>query len=274
MIFSPTQIKTLLSKYGVRPSKSLGQNFLIDQNILEKIIEASSIKKTETILEVGPGLGTLTQELAKNASRVIAVEKDSTMCEILKETLANYKNIEVINANILQTPGVCKENYKVVANIPYYLTSPLIRLFLEAETPPEYMVLMVQKEVAQRITAKPPEMSLLAVSVQFYADAKIEFYVSKNCFWPTPKVDSAVIKITPKKDRLPMSIQPIQPELFFKIVKAGFSAPRKQLTGNLSKSLKLNKQEVLAWLLKNKIDPKQRAETLSIKDWINLSNSI
>jgi len=129
MIFSPTQIKTLLSKYGVRPSKSLGQNFLIDQNILEKIIEASSIKKTETILEVGPGLGTLTQELAKNASRVIAVEKDSTMCEILKETLANYKNIEVINANILQTPGVCKENYKVVANIPYYLTSPLIRLF-------------------------------------------------------------------------------------------------------------------------------------------------
>jgi len=270
-LFSPSEIKELLSKYETRPSKGLGQNFLIDKNVLGKIIESAGIKPNEVILEVGPGIGTLTQELAKLAKKVIAVEKDKTMCEILKGTLKDYKNVKVINADILRYklqrpkgyPG-----YKLIANIPYYLTSPLIRKFLECENPPQEMILMLQKEVAQRICAKPPDMSLLAASVQFYADAKIISYVSKNCFWPSPKVDSAIIKIIPKNVGCPTP-----PEPFFKIVKAGFSQPRKQLAGNLSKSLKLKREESESWLKKNNICPSQRAETLSVADWKNLVDS-
>ena len=196
---SPKNIKEILAKYETKASKGLGQNFLIDKNILNKILEAADLKSDDTVLEVGPGLGTLTQELAKKAKRVIAVEKDETMIEILKETLAEYKNVEVINEDILKY-DLQIADYKLVANIPYYLTSPLIRKFLESKNPPKEIVLMMQKEVAQRICAKPGDMSLLAVSVQFYADAKIISIVSKNCFYPAPKIDSAIIKITPQPD--------------------------------------------------------------------------
>ena len=268
-LISPSVIKELLAKYETRPSKGLGQNFLIDKNILGKIITASDIKPTDTILEVGPGIGTLTQELAKTAKKVIAIEKDQTMIEILKETLLDFKNVEVIPGDILLNPKPYTLNpYKVVANIPYYLTSPLIRLLLEAENKPELIVLLLQKEVAQRICAKPGDMSLLAVSVQFYAEPKIISYVSKNSFYPAPKIDSAIIKITPELGGRRTSAQ-----LFFKIVKAGFSQPRKQLAGNLSTKLNLTKEETLAWLSKNHINPKQRAETLSVEDWKNLANS-
>ena len=274
-------IKDLLAKYRVRPNKTMGQFFLTDQKILEKIISASNIKKTDIILEIGPGIGTLTKELGKNAGQVITVEKDKAMCQILKETLADYKNIKIINADIryFERSSVLTNttNYKVIANIPYYLTSPLIRQFLESKNKPEYMVLMVQKEVAQRIVANPPKMSLLAVSAQFYADVKIISYVSKNCFWPAPKIDSAIIKLTPRKDRLPMSIQSIQ--LFFKVVKAGFAHPRKQLAGNLlalsrAEGKTKTKEQISAWLIKNNISPTQRAETLSIKDWKNLASTV
>lgn len=258
-------IKELLLKYGSHPSKGMGQNFLVNRQILEKIIAAADLKKENTILEVGPGIGTLTMGLADVVKKVVAVEKDKHMCQILKETLKDYKNIEVINGDILKTIFGLPKQYKLVANIPYYLTSPLIRNFLETKYPPELIVLMVQKEVAQRICASPPNMSILAVSVQFYAKAKIISYVKKENFWPKPKVDSAIIKITPK-----IVGDQTSPDLFFKIVKAGFSQPRKQLGNNLSKSLKLNREQINLWLLKNKIKPSQRAETLSVDDWINL----
>ncbi|MDP3882778.1 MAG: 16S rRNA (adenine(1518)-N(6)/adenine(1519)-N(6))-dimethyltransferase RsmA [Candidatus Staskawiczbacteria bacterium] len=270
----------MLTKHNSKPNKLLGQNFLIDKNVLSKIITASEIKNTDTIIEVGPGIGTLTKELAQNAGKVIAIEKDKVMCQILAETTKDYKNIEIVEGDILKISNFSNfklnsnfkfqiSNYKVVANIPYYLTSPLIRKFLESENQPEIMILMLQKEVAQRICSKPPNMSLLAVSVQFYAEPKIISYVSKNCFWPSPKVDSAIIKIVPHKTyRPPTSIQ-----LFFKIAKAGFSQPRKQLGGNLSKMLKLKKAQVDTWLLENKISPTQRAETLSVEDWQNLTTS-
>ena len=281
-LLSPTDIKTLLNKYGAKPSRGLGQNFLIDKNVLDKIITASNLKPGDTVLEIGPGIGTLTQELAKHAGNIIAIEKDQTMVKILSETLSGCKNIEIENWDILKFIENCKlkiENYKVVANIPYYITSPVIRKFLEAENKPDFMVLMVQKEVAQRICSKPPDMTLLSVSVQFYADAKIISYVSKNCFWPSPKVDSAIIKITPAKaERDPISIirdrvSSDSSEFFFKVVKAGFSHPRKQLAGNLTEGLKLTKEKTTKWLAKNKIDPTQRAETLSIQDWKNLTTS-
>src|SRR3989339_1475485 len=314
---SPTNIKELLAKYKTSPSKRLGQNFLIDKNVLDKIITSADLRPSDTVLEIGPGIGTLTQELAKSAGQVIAIEKDRAMVEILSETLKDYKNTEIIQGDILKLSFASLrgkseatdeaiqsyrlprrllaprndevKNYKVVANIPYYLTSPLIRKFLELNPPdggpPSEMVLMIQKEVAQRICAKPPEMSLLAVSVQFYADAKIVSYVSKNCFWPAPKVDSAIIKITPHiPGVIARSLQVADParatwqsrvreqEIFFKIVKAGFSQPRKQLAGNL-KSLKLSSGEIKTWLAKNNINPTQRAETLSVEDWKNIAET-
>jgi len=271
---SANNVKNILEKFSAKPKKSFGQNFLIDKNILQKIVDASDIQPNDTILEVGPGVGTLTQELAKKAKRVIAVEKDEAMIEILRENSKNFsgqsgpasgwKNVKIVHEDILRFK--MEGDYKVVANIPYYLTSPLIRKFLEEKNPPKEIILMIQKEVAERICAKVPDMNLLAVSVQFYADPKIIFNVSKNCFWPIPKVDSAIIKITPKS--IPDNINP---DLFFKVVKAGFSQPRKQIAGNLSKVLKIKKEVVNELLLKNNLTSNQRAETLNITDWINLS---
>jgi len=272
-LLSPNEIKKLFEKYNARPSKGLGQNFLIDESVLDNIVESSDIKPNDIVLEVGPGLGVLTKELAKRAKKVIAVEKDKTMCEILKETLQDLNNIEVVCGDILTLDAKrynLNSNYKIIANIPYYLTSPLIRKFLEADNPPQEMILMLQKEVAQRICASPPKMSLLAVSVQFYADAKIISYVSKNCFWPAPKIDSAIIKIS----RIHTNQEQIDTNLFFKIVKAGFLHPRKQLASNLSKGLEISKEKILEWLNKNKINPKQRAETLSVEDWRKLCITI
>lgn len=262
-------IKELLIKHKTRPQKTMGQNFLINRGFLAKILETADIKPSDTVVEIGPGIGNLTQELAKRAQRVIAIEKDKVMVEILKETLKDYQNIEIIHADVLRyTLHVTR--YKLVANLPYYIASPVIRMFLETEQPPTSMVLMVQKEMAQRICAKPPDMSLLAVSVQYYADPKIITYVKKESFWPKPKVDSSIIKITPRYSALNSAGFR---DAFFSIVKAGFSQPRKQLANNLSKALKKDRKEIEQWLLRNNISPTQRAETLSIEDWQRLSDA-
>lgn len=310
---SKRTIRDLLRRYNTKSSKGLGQNFLIDKTTLQKIIKTAGLQPEDIVLEVGPGIGALTQELAKRAKKIIAVEKDSKMCEVLKETLRDFKNIKIIQGNALEIGNwestfreVCfasKEigNYKVVANLPYYITSPIIRLFLEkVDARPLLMVLMVQKEVAQRICAKPlhlrrsvakamerrrqgyggqAKMNLLAVSVQFYAKPEIISYISKKSFFPEPKVDSAIIQIIPRSSAYGSAAFR---EQFFRIVKAGFSQPRKQLVNNFSKrlalslpkGLKLNKIEITAWLLKNNIQPTQRAETLTINDWLKLTKSI
>jgi len=270
-------IKNLLEKYGVRPFKGWGQNFLIDKSVLKKIIESADLKKSDIVLEIGPGIGTLTFELARKVKKVIAVEKDPKMEEILRELLEcwNVRNVKIIKRDILKLDlkPYTLNPYKIVANLPYYIVSPVIRKFLElTEVRPLEMILMVQKEVAQRICAKPPDMNLLAVSVQFYAKPEILFYVSKNSFWPRPKVDGAVLKIIPltltNTDR-----KLTDTKLFFRIAKAGFSQPRKQLCNNLTKGLKLNKEKTKNWLLENQINPIQRAETLSIEDWFNLTKT-
>ncbi len=271
-------IKNTLKDFGAKPKKYLGQNFLTDKNILNKIIESADINSKDTILEIGPGTGILTKELAKRARKIFAVEKDTSMCKILKEELKDFKNTEIINADILKSQipmhnaqsNPKSQNYKIIANIPYYLTSAVIRKFLETENQPAELILMIQKEVAKRICETPPKMSLLAVSVQFYADTKILFNVSKNSFWPVPKVDSAVIKITPHKTKY----NPEFIKTFFRIVKAGFSQPRKQISGNLSKILKIKKEKINSLLSENNINPTQRAETLSIANWKSLTNSM
>lgn len=268
---SKSIIKNLLKNHRVHPSKRLGQNFLTDKGAVKQIVRTANLQSKDIILEIGPGIGTLTQELAKKVKKVIAVEKDPKMCEILRETLKDFKNIEIIPGDILKTAhcSLPATRYKVVANLPFYITSPVIRKFLEAAKPPKEMILTIQKEVAQRICAKPPKMNLLAVSVQFYAKTKIISYISKESFWPSPKVDGAILKISVFNQRRKSAFN----QRFFEIVKEGFSQPRKQLANNLTKGLKLNKEQIKTWLLKNNIQPSRRAETLNIKDWIRLTKS-
>ena len=255
---SPRVIKNLLNKHNIKPSKHLGQNFLISKSTIKELINAADINSEDVILEVGPGIGTITVELAKLAKQVIAVEKDKALLPVLKETTQDFSNIEVLHEDILKVSSFKFQasSFKLVGNIPYYLTAPLIRKFLEYPNPPSAIVFMVQKEMAQRICAKPPNMSILAVSVQVYSKPEIITYVSKSSFWPMPKVDSAIIKITP----INANMKANQRE-FFKIVKSGFSNPRKQLGNNLPKEL----------LLKAGIDPKRRAETLSVEEWTRIT---
>ena len=277
MLTSVNTIKEILSRHNAQPSKMMGQNFLIDQTILDAIIKASHIGKEDTVLEVGPGIGTLTRELAQYAKNVIAIEKDRAMIGILKETVHDVSNIEIIQGDVLEnTHYKLPTHYKLVANLPYYITSAIIRMFLETKNPPQEMILMVQKEVGQRICAKPPHMSILAASVQFYGDARIISSVSKGCFWPKPNVDSAIIKITPRNNAelyAELRRKKDGVDLFFRIVKAGFLQPRKQLINNLSVALKKEKSQIQDWLLQNNLKPSQRAETLTMQDWVNLTNT-
>lgn len=265
--------KNILKQYNVKASKGLGQHFLIDKRAISKFLKAADVNSEEVVLEIGPGTGILTRELAKKAKKVIAVEKDPKMVEILKETLVGINNVEIVNQDILKFDTKYKiqnTKYKVIGNLPFYLTSPVIRKFLEVvEVKPIQLVFMVQKEVGQRIAARPPKMSILAVSVQVYAKPEIISYIRKSSFWPKPKVDSAIIRITPSKRVYRFNLNS-----FFLLVKAGFSHPRKQLINNLSKSLKLSRAEVESGLEKNGINPFQRAETLTVEDWLNLTKTL
>ena len=266
----------LIRKYKIRPNKRLGQNFLISKTILREIIKATNLKPSDIVLEIGPGLGILTRELAKKVKKVIAVEKDKRLADILKKELDNdkIKNIQVINQDILKfesSSSNLKKSYKLVANLPYYITGPVIRMFLESTKPPQLMVLMVQKEVGKRICAQPPKMSKLAVFSQFYGKPEIVKFVSKKSFRPQPKVDSIILRIKPlilTDKRLIKTNR----KLFSKIVRAGFSQPRKQLINNFSKSLELSREKVEKWLKEYKIQPSRRAETLTIENWIDLTN--
>ena len=286
---SKQTIKTLFKEHNIKPLKRFGQNFLVDRSVLKKIINAAELSSRDIIFEIGSGMGILTIELAKRVKQVIAVEKDRKMCEILQEILdaRNIRNVRIVNKDILKIENwkftenwkLEIDNYKVVANLPYYITSLVIRKFLEAKNPPKLIVLMVQKEVAQRICAKPPHMNLLAVAVQFYASPphqkfgsggkpEIISYVSKKSFWPKPKVDSAIIKIVPQKT------PKIDTEKFFKLVKKGFSAKRKMLINNLSRELKIENYKLKIVFDQVGLGQKLRAENLSVDDWLKLYEEI
>lgn len=259
-------IKRQLGHRG--PKDFFGQNFLVDGEVLSSIVQAAAISKNDTILEVGPGLGVLTWELVQKAGKVIAVEKDKSLVPILKSNLKEFKNLTILNEDILSfhLEKSISGPYKVVANIPYYLSSHLFRYLLDLKLKPELIVLMVQKEVGERIVATPGELSILGISVQMKADVKIARYVSKQSFWPIPKVDSAIIIIKPK-NKYP---QIKDEKLFFRIVKAAFSGKRKQIHNTLAAGFTLNKEETQKLLLKIGIDPKTRPQDLSIEEWIAL----
>ncbi|MFA5994122.1 MAG: 16S rRNA (adenine(1518)-N(6)/adenine(1519)-N(6))-dimethyltransferase RsmA [Parcubacteria group bacterium] len=256
------------------PTK-LGQNFLKDPIVLEKIIQASDITKADFVLEIGPGEGVLTEKLAPFGKKVIAIEIDDTLIEPLKNKFAANKNVVIWHDDILRLhlPQLLQEqaplradHYQAIANIPYYITSPIIRLFLEQEHQPQEMILMIQKEVAERIVAPQGQLSILAVSVGYYATTEILFLVDKKSFDPMPKVDSAVIRITPRR-----KFNKIEDKKFFRLVKAGFSAKRKTLLNNLSTSLQIKKEVVEKILLQLSLDTHTRAQELTIADWEKLA---
>lgn len=248
---------------STKPKKYLGQNFLRDESALEKTIKAAEINKSDTVVEIGPGRGVLTKRLAREAGRVIAVEKDKDLIPNLKKELAEFNNVEIFKEDILKFLATFKTgDYKIVANIPYYLTARLLRLALERDNPPRRMTLMVQKEVAQRICAKPPKMTLLAASIQYFGRPKIVSIVKKGAFWPQPQVDSAIINIEDIKKK-PVD----ERRIFFMAARAGFAHPRKFALNNLAQGLKIKKNEAKKVLLREKINPRARAQDIKTALW-------
>lgn len=259
-----------LRRYGLRPRKGLGQHFLVDRTVLNTIIGSVELTPADTVVEVGPGLGILTGELVKRAGRVVAVELDTRLAEILKDTLAQASNLTVVNEDILNIEPaalVGTTAYKVVANLPYYIASAVLRHFLEGPLKPAAMVVMVQKEVAEQMVALPGRMSLLSVGIQYYGRPEIVAYVPARCFCPAPEVDSAVVKI----EVYPAPVVPVTDETgFFNLVRAGFSAPRKQIANSIALGTHLSKAEVLSLLEAAGIAVRRRAETLSLDEWAGL----
>lgn len=267
-------IKDFCKKYGVRPSKEFGQNFLIDREVLEVIVRAAELKRSDVVLEIGPGFGVLTAELAERVDRVVAVEADGKMAKILKEILEAPKNLKVVEKNILKLQvsdyGLRNYDYKLVANLPYQITSAVFRKFLSEEPRPGEITVMVQKEVAERICAEAGEMSLLSLSVQFYGQPEIVAIVPNRAFWPEPEVDSAILKISKIKGIYEKNKQEVDPEKFFRLAKIGFSSRRKQLQNNLAGGLRLSNKSVQDILTKLGFDSRIRAQDLGIKDWIRI----
>lgn len=264
-------VRRLLKEFDIQPRKSLGQNFLADQRALERIVEAAELGPGDIVLEIGPGLGTLTRCLAAGAGWIVAIELDQRLVEVLKQTLADLPNVDIIHGDILElNPADLLERqmasfqYKVVANLPYYITSAVLRHLLTAKVRPKLMIVTVQLEVAQRITAEPGDMSLLAVSVQFYGRPRIVARIKASAFYPSPQVDSAVIRID--LDGRPL-VEVDDADSFFKVVRAGFAQRRKQLRNALAAELALPASEVAQALSRAGVDPKRRAQTLGIEEW-------
>jgi 16S rRNA (adenine1518-N6/adenine1519-N6)-dimethyltransferase len=271
----PTTIrawKGLIEQIGVRPSKGKGQNFLFERGVVQRIVRSAKIAPGDHVVEIGPGLGILTWELLNAGASVTAIELDWRLAEHLDLFFASIPSFRLVEGDALAVDlehALPKERYKIVANLPYSVAAAVIQRFLEAEHPPETMTVMVQKEVALRLMAPPPDMSILSVATQFFSAPSMAFTVPPGVFIPPPRVDSAVITlraITPDLDR-------DQWPLFFRIVHAGFGQKRKNLANSLSHGLGIEKSVAESWLRENDVDPMRRAETLSVKEWVNLTKS-
>lgn len=264
----PTPAQTLRAR-DLRPRKRLGQNFLQDRSFLARIVAAAEASEDDEVLEVGPGTGVLTAELARVCRRVVAVELDDALFTLLTGTIGNEPNVELIHADALAIDPCAHfaGPYKLVANIPYYITGQLIRSFLESECQPGVLVLMLQREVAERMAASTGRLSLLGVSVQYYAQVRVMGRVPAGAFFPRPKVDSAIVRLTPYRRR-----DSAEADAFFHVVRAGFSMPRKQLANTLSAGLSLSRDETNALLASAGVDGRLRPERLSVSDWERLAH--
>ena len=268
----PLNAAALLKRYDLRPHKGLGQNFLQDPLALEEIVSVADIQPSDTVLEIGPGLGSLTRYLAVSAKEVVAVELDEHLLPPLRAILTPYRNVRLIQNDILKIFPKdlnLEDDYVVVANIPYYITSAVIRHLLESTVKPRRIVLTVQKEVAQRICAGPGDMSLLALSVQVYGKPRIAAHIPASAFFPAPKVDSAVliVEIYPA----PLIDEDLL-DAFFQLIKAGFSQKRKTLRNSLSAGLHISPADTVSLLMRANVDPQRRAETLALAEWSELTS--
>ena len=274
IIASPQVTNHILHRFKLRADKKLGQNFLIDENIVRNIVAAAELSDKDTVLEVGPGIGTLTQGLAESGASVVAVELDKRLLPVLDTTLEGYDNVRIVNGDILQvdimqTVGV--DEFKVCANLPYYITTPIIFALLEKRLPMERLVAMVQKEVAERMAAKPggKDYGALSVAIQYYTEPEIAFIVPPSSFIPAPSVDSAVI-VCKRREKPPVEV--CDEALFFRVVKAAFSLRRKMLNNSL-KNMGIKGEQVAKWLELAGVDGKRRAETLSLEDFAASTNT-
>lgn len=277
----PSVIKDIMNRYGFRFSKSLGQNFLIEKSVLERIVTGAEITHEDLVLEIGPGFGTLTRYLSESARQVVSIEIDSSLLPVLEETLADCPNVSVVHGDVLQVDlrALIRERFdnrppKVVANLPYYVTTPIIMKFLEEEIPVTDLVVMVQKEVADRMAAKPggKDYGGLTVAVQYFCNPEILFKVSTGCFMPAPTVESSVIRLKVLNEP---RVKVLSRKCFFATVKAAFGKRRKTLLNALTNSeLQLSKDAVRMALDSVGIDPGRRAETLSIDEFASLANAV
>lgn len=277
---SPSATKEVISKYSFAFQKKFGQNFLIDSNILENIVDAAEITKDDFVLEIGPGIGTMTQYLCEAARQVVAVEIDKMLIPILEDTLSEYDNVEVINQDVLKVDikSLAEEKndgkpIKVVANLPYYITTPIIMGLFESGVPIESITIMVQKEVADRMQTGPgsKEYGALSLAVQYYADAKVMLNVSATCFMPKPNVDSAVIKLTRHKEPV---VEVKDEKLMFRVIRASFNQRRKTLVNGLKNSSELDfsKEEIISAIQKIGKEESIRGEKLTLEEFAELSN--
>lgn len=274
VIASPEVTRHILSKFKLTAHKKFGQNFLIDKSVVEKIVAAAELSDADNVLEIGPGIGTLTQGLAESGAKVTAVELDKNLLPVLETTLASYSNVKILQGDILDC-DIAKimenQRFKCCANLPYYITTPIIFRFLQQNLNWERLVFMVQKEVAERIVAKPggKDYGELSVAMQFYTKPEIAFFVSPSSFLPSPQVESAVL-VCRRLQTPPVEIK--DKDLFFKIVKAAFSVRRKMLNNSL-KNMGMTTEEVKTWLLRAEIDGQRRAETLTLEEFAKLEKS-
>lgn len=283
-IATPSRTKEILKKHGFTFKKSLGQNFLTEPNILRKIVETAGIDENTNVIEVGPGIGALTEQLARNAAQVLAFEIDDRLLPVLQDTLAPYPNVTVVHQDVLEADLVKTTGevftkdlpIKVVANLPYYITTPIMMHFLESDLPVAEMVVMMQREVADRISAAPGTKAYgsLTIAVQYYMEAKLAFIVPKTVFVPQPNVDSAILKLT---RRPTPAVAVTDEQAFFRLTKAAFQLRRKTLWNNLLHAYGKD-DATKAWLTKSleeaDIDPKRRGETLSLAEFSALSNAL
>ena len=278
---SPSATKEIINKYSFAFQKKFGQNFLIDSNILESIVSAADITKDDFVLEIGPGIGTMTQYLCEAARQVVAVEIDKMLIPILKDTLSEYDNVEVINQDVLKLDikALAQEKnngkpIKVVANLPYYITTPIIMGLFESKVPIESITIMVQKEVADRMQTGPgsKDYGALSLAVQYYADAKVQLNVSASCFMPRPNVDSAVIKLTAHEK----PVVDVDETLMFKVIRASFNQRRKTLVNGLKNSSELDytKEEIVQAIKAIGKEENIRGEKLTLEEFAALSNSL
>ncbi len=261
-------LKKILSDHNVVPREGWGQNFLISKKVLEQIINVADIKKNDVVLEVGGGVGTLTQELAARAKEVTVIEKDPYLMPVLERVLSEYKNVSLIKADALKLEALPysqnKNKWRIIANIPYWITGRFIRIVLESKHPPTDIILMVQKEIAQRLCARPPHMSLLSVSVQYYGEPEIIINdISPDNFWPASGVNSAVIKIRVLKNKKNLPGD----KAFFNLTRSGFAHPRKQLKSNLKRAFNLTDEQINTTFAVCGLKETARAQELSIQDW-------